>query len=301
MKPFGFAKKVVAALLAMILPVAGVQAAKLSWFDENPMADNFLINASPGLSLGGVSSRITFGVKHYSALEPNPLLEEDARFLTGARHGLSGDVFHLYTRIVPEPTPAVPARSLLHPAQGFEDQDSRLNALGAKWQHRLSTTNSVALSASAGYTEYSLTNQPVQDVLSTRAAISWTSKWSDGWRPGITGSLFVGDETARDESYRYLGRRVYGFALGGEVTVFQDHTPYVTYRLQRSLYDTVEDPLYLPNRADEYSLISAGWRWRVQRNWSLQAEATYSLNGGGLDLYTPDRSRIFFGTRFDFR
>jgi long-subunit fatty acid transport protein len=52
---------------------------------------------------------------------------------------------------------------------------------------------------------------------------------------------------------------------------------------------------------EDRSQISAGWKWQVQPNWSVHAEASYGLNGANLDPNSPDRSRIFFGTRFDFR
>jgi hypothetical protein len=288
------------ALLTLMLSAMSAQAARFSWIDD-PLSDH--------AAWGGLETQLdpnvsAFGVDAYDSRN-DVGLPGDAFSPRGGfgEEPLGSNVIRLYGGLsTPRAVgvysaPVFGQESALQPTA-----DGRLNAIGAKWQHRLDATHSFAVSA--GYRETVSLYQSAQDVLDTRAAISWSSRWAGGLRPGVTGSLFVGDETARDAVDRLSGRKYYGFTIGGELTLFQEHTPYLSYRLQRSLYDTAEDPLAIQSRYDDRSQILAGWKWQVQRNWSLQAEASYSFNTTattGLDPYNPERSRIFFGTRFDFR
>jgi len=281
---------ITAALLTLIIPFAQAEAGRYSWFND-PLSDDLAFN-SGGLPRPGGGIPPTFDVNAYATPSFGSRVGEGMGYRNlGEEPREVSDVVRLYGKISPGP-------AYRYPPLG-DETDVRLNAFGAKWLHRLNAIHSFAVSA--GYSETASSTRLSPDTFDTRAAFSWTSKWAGGYRPGVTGSIFVGDETAKDEAYRYLGRKYYGFAIGGELTLFREHTPYISYRLQRSQYETAVDPLYSPYRSDDRSLVAAGWRWQVQRNWSLQAEASYGLGGAGLDLQNYERSRLFFGTRFDFK
>ncbi len=281
---------ITAALLTLMLPFAQAEAGKYSWFND-PLSDDFAFN-SVDLPRPGGGMPLTFGVNAYATPSLDSLVNEGMGYRNlGEGSRVVSNLVRIYGEISPGP-------AYRYPPLGNETA-VRLNAFGAKWLHRVDAIHSFAVSA--GYNEVTSPTRLAPDTFGTRAAFSWTSKWAGGYRPGVTGSIFVGDETAKDEAYRYLGRRYYGFAIGGELTLFREHTPYLSYRLQRSQYETTGDSLYSSYPRDDRSLIAAGWRWQVQPNWSLQAEASYGLNGVGLDLQNYERSRLFFGTRFDFK
>lgn len=172
------------------------------------------------------------------------------------------------------------------------------NLLAVKWQHRLTQEHSFALSAGYGDDLYLENKQPA--AVSTMASLSWTGEWGGRMRPRITGSLFVGDEDARDDPYRDLDRKYFGLTIGGRVTLFERHSPYLSFKMLRSDYDVdlSEDPFAPPA---EYSRLTAGWDWQVRPNWLLRAGADYTLENFSLDLERYERSRIFFSTRFNFR
>jgi len=282
------------ALLAT--PLCASAAGKFSWFDnETASRDALGLPRSPAPL--NPEARLRFGVDAYRSLTPDRLTDEDAETRTG------GDLLRVYGEFEPRTGMARTPLAGLNRAAGEEpsllEPSNRLSGFGLKWQHRVDAGNTVALSA--GYNEFAWSTQTQNlGMLDTRAAVSWTGTWSGSMRPGVTSSIFVGDESARDEAYQRLGRKYYGVSVGGQLT-FQDHTPYVSYSLRRNLYTGTDDPMYLLSPYDDHALVSAGWKWQVQPNWSFQAEATYGLNGQNVDLYAPDRSRFFFGTRFDFR
>lgn len=291
---------VIAASLTCLLPAVAQGAGKFTWFDDMPARDSLGLVRPPALL--NKDTRITFGVDAFQSLAPNPLV--DGFDAVDAAHAT--DSVRLYGEIGSRPDLLYAPLANIDRIGGqtpglFEPQTNRLAGFGVKWQHRLDASSSLALSA--GYSESAWEHRPALnlDVYDTRAALSWTSIGSGSFRPGFTGSVFVGDESVRDEAYQRLGRRYYGFAVGGQVTVFQEHTPYLSFRHRRNVESAYDDPATMLYHDEERSLLSAGWKWQVQPNWSLQAEATYGLSGTAVDPYAPDRSRFFFGTRFDFR
>ena len=179
-----------------------------------------------------------------------------------------------------------------------------LDAWGVKWRHDLDDDSSFALAASHSNNVYA--QKSLQNTTSTMATLSWTSHFEGARQSSLTGSVFLGDEDAADNSDDLLARRYYGFSVGGQMTFFKSHTPYLKLKLQKSRYDqgnTPDSPDNLYNNSlepDYYSRLSAGWRWKVQGNWSVNAEANYSSSDKELN-WQLNQSKLYFGTRYDFR
>lgn len=281
-----------AALIMTAGPALSAPSGKLSWFSDTPFAGAGSVG-TPEMRPLNPADYAAFGIDLYSSRQA-PLEEAypaDAREIT-----LDANTVRLYGEVES-------SRSGTGKFSPAEDSPlGRVNAFGVSWQHRLNAVNSFAVSAEYG--EGTAVYPLPLDTLDTRAAFSWTSVLPSAVKPSITGSVFLGDEMAREEIYRHLGRRYYGFTVGGSLTLFQSHTPYVSFKMQRSLYDTAEETLLISPRSGDRSLLSAGWKWQAGRDLSLQAEASYGLgeaSGSGLDPYSLERSRILFGTRFGFK
>jgi hypothetical protein len=272
-----------AAFLIVAAPAWCASSGKLSWFSDTPFAGVGNVGV-PEVSLRNPDATL-FGLDVYRS--PSAVAADDA-----PAAGFSSDRVHLYGEwdFSRDPYRMSPGASL-----------GRLNGFGVKWQHSVNALHSFALSAEYG--EGSAIAPSAFDTQDTRAAFSWTSRLLGGVRPSLTGSVFVGDEMSRDDLYRGWGRKYYGFTVGGSLTLFDAHTPYVSFKMQRGLYDSADDAAFVSPRSSDRSLLSAGWKWQVQRDFSLQAEASYGLSNNTLnpELYLPERSRVFFGTRFDFK
>lgn len=287
----------ITAALVAALPLSA-PAGKLSWFDDAPFAGVGSVGV-PEARLRDPREYKSFGLDLY---RPQSIAIEEGYPLDSGESSLGSDSVRLYGEVESNRTPSLSVPASRVPRQApLEDASlNRVNAFGVKWQHRLDAMNSFAVSAEYG--EGVAVYPTKLDTLDTRAAFTWTSQFSGGIKPNLTSSVYLGDETAREEIYRHLGRKYYGFAVGGSLTLFQAHTPYVSFKMQKSLYDPAEDSLLVSPRSDDRSLLSAGWKWQVQRGLSLQAEASYGLgNAANPELYNPERSRIFFGTRYGFK
>jgi hypothetical protein len=279
------------ALLMAAGTASSASSGKLSWFNDTPFSGAGALGV-PKARLLNPTDYTSFGVNLYSsrqnALEETYPLDHSEIRVDANTVRLYGEVESFRPRITSfSPT--------------SDSSFGRVNVFGVTWQHRLNAMNTFAVSAEYGEGT-AIYPQPL-DTLDTRAALSWTSVLPSPVRPSITGSIFFGDEMAREELYRNLGRRYYGFTVGGSLTLFQSHTPYVSFKMQRSQYDTTDESLLISQRSSDRSLLSAGWKWQVQRDFSLQAEASYGLGeaSSSLDPYSLERSRILFGTRFGFK
>ena len=248
-------------------------AGKYSWFNDDPISSN--------------SQRRTLDVYRWtdeSASDPLGLIE----------HKVS--VFGDYPR-----RPSLTDTS--------DNAARRFANFGVRWQHRVSAQDQVALSAEQGESVLRPAPTTTPESFDTRATLSWTRELPAKWKSNITGGVFLGDESARDDTFRNLGRRYYGFSVGGEMRLLEAHTPYVSFRMQRSLYGAFDDNVIatgVPRNIEDTSRFAAGWRWQVERGLSLQAEASYGFNVGNnntsdLSSSERERSRVFFGTRFDFK
>lgn len=287
---------VVGTVVVMVASLSVAHAGRFSWFEEPYPGDRLWLDSTAAHPLTNTLA-VGFGETVFRSFASSRGLDVDDAYTPANEPQFESNAFYVYGEFEPD---RVIDRTLL-PGYRVDtsSQPQRLNVLAAKWQHRLDEIHSVSLAAS--YAENPSPIQSTQDILDTRAVLSWTSKWGEGIRPGVTGSVFVGDESARDAAYRQLGHKYFGFSIGGELSLFRDHTQYLSYRAQRYLSSVSDDLLYTPGRMEEGSLLAAGWRWQVQRNWSVHAEASFGLNGASLDPFNLEHNRVIFGTRFDFR
>ena len=283
----------VSTALLTAVPALSASAGKLSWFSDTPFAGVGSLGISETRLLNP-ADYTSFGIDLYSSRQNS--LEEG--YLPEAPEAIAdANTVRLYGEV--ESPRAWGSNNF----SSFDETSplGRVNVFGVSWQHRLNAMNSFAVSAEYG--EGTIAYSLPLDTLDTRAAFSWTSHLPSSVRPSITGSIFLGDEMAREEIYRHLDRKYYGFSVGGSLTLFRSHTPYVSFKMLRSVYDTTGESLLTSTRRGDHSLLSAGWKWQVQRDVSLQAEASYGLGETppSLDPYSLERSRILFGTRFDFK
>jgi hypothetical protein len=139
------------------------------------------------------------------------------------------------------------------------------------------------------------------DTSRTRASVTVSSELSALSGAQLSGTVFLGGETPKDEVYRHLGRRFYGFSLEGRFNAFRHHSPYTSFQVQRSDYDAADTAATTAARWEDYSRLAAGWDWQIMPNWGLRAEANYSLNTSNERAYEYDRSEFLFSTRFNFR
>jgi hypothetical protein len=188
---------------------------------------------------------------------------------------------------------------IVHQTYQTDDGARRFDAYGLEWRRRFGAAHELALSARRG--EHGALDGNARDSSTGNVAqLAWSSAFAGNYQPRVMGSVFLGDESAKDKGPRWFGRKYFGLSLDGSFTAFEKHTPYASLLLQRSDYDATETSLSAARRED-YSRLAAGWNWQVRPNWGLRAEANYVLNTSGQPGYDYERSQLLFSTRFGFK
>ncbi|HEX19278.1 MAG TPA: hypothetical protein ENG78_00405 [Acidiferrobacteraceae bacterium] len=196
-----------------------------------------------------------------------------------------------------------PGSSISVPIYYQESRDlalgaTRYSGFGVQWKNRINRSNSLTVAARFGGNEYLQQSSLATD--NTQASIVWSGRWLGSYKPRLTGGFVIGDDRARFEQSNYLARRYYGVVVGGELTLFDKHTPYVSVSVLRNDYRNGNAGLYL-GRAQDYTRFSAGWNWQVSSNWKLRADTHYVLGNNDSGFYNGERSRIMFSTEYRLR
>lgn len=175
-----------------------------------------------------------------------------------------------------------------------------VNALSIQWQHSLGPTNRVTLSTRYGDRSSSESERSVAS--GTAAALAWSSGL--GKDSSVTGRFYLGDETTRDRSLGYTGRRYFGLELEGRYSLWRDHAPFASLAWQSSNYLLQDGNVPAAgglSRSEQVSRFATGWSWQIEPHWDLRAEANYRLTEDSLDMLDGDRTRFYFSTRYGFR
>jgi hypothetical protein len=266
------------------------------WAGTNLYSDDTL-----GPVASGSFAQSSFGLNSFESLTPSFLAGEpgslESLVMSSAVNRVGNSRYRLLSLHSENNSVYVPLYKSKSYADGTADP---FQAWGVKWQHRLNAGHSFAVAANLGSNVYQEPGLILGETTSAMAEVSWTTRLTGNSRPSVTGSVFYGDEMATKQSDSQFGRTYYGFTVGGRMTIYDTHTPYVSFKLQKSNY-IFDETLGWAGFDDNYfSRLSAGWSWQVQNNWSLKAEANYVLSDSELD-WSFNNSKLFFGTRYDFR
>lgn len=292
-------------VLAFVVATPVFADQKLTWFGETNFA-----GAYPDLNLADPTAGSTEWLSQKTTEAPANQFSID-RFgsyrslsslpLDGALRTTDLDPIGNVTQVQSEVGFSVGRESFLFPVEfsrSLNDERTR-NALGVKWRHQFGDSSHLTVGASYGNSQYSaLESVGGTNSSSKLATVSWTSSWAGAGEREVTGSLFFGDEKARNGTSIDVTRQVYGLSVGGKWAISAAHTPFVSYRYQTGYGANGASDLF---EFDNATHLSAGWNWKVNPNWSIQAEADFSYQQPTLDLLNVNNTRLFFKTRYDFR
>ena len=177
-----------------------------------------------------------------------------------------------------------------------------INALAIQWQHSLNAANLLTLDARYGDSQY---NDPeLPGASGTAASLSWSTLFGSDSR--VVGRLYTGDEEMKERANGNTGntdRRYYGLHLEGRYGLWRDHAPFASLNWQRGNAEAQGSPALTGSllKRENFSNFAAGWNWQVSPSWDVRAEANYRLADDSVEAVEPDRTQLYFSTRYGFR
>lgn len=174
-----------------------------------------------------------------------------------------------------------------------------VNGLGEEWVNPFAANRAVSAFLQYALLNYGEEGGSYRDAHFVGAGLGWRQSFAVAWKPLLTVSLTVGDES-NDEERKDLSRKL----LGGGVHLNLTTTPQwgvdLGYAYQFSHYGD-EDPILLMTRKDDNHSLSAGATYLVNRKWSVRGELSYNDNLSNIELNDYDRTEAIIKLRYDFR
>ena len=182
------------------------------------------------------------------------------------------------------------------------------SGLSGEWRHAFSPGNQAGiLIQQINYRYADVVMQP-NDFNQQTMGLGWTHVSVDG-KTNFAASLYRGKEkdvsvlitTATPAGGRADGAKLFsGFRIGGKTAVTDDVMLFAGGGVQTGNYEKVNS-LFLVQRKDRYSDLTAGANWNFSKRWTLRPQLNYSKNSSNIVIYSFTRRDVSLTVRRDFR
>lgn len=189
---------------------------------------------------------------------------------------------------------------------GLHNYDT--TGINGEWRHVFSPANQANVSLLQAKYRYADVLMKPYDIDQQAIGVGWLHVLVDG-KTSLSGNLYQGTE--KDVStvvtaYTPNGgrmdgaKRFSGFRIGGQTELGGKTSLYANAGVQVGNYDRV-NPLFLLQRKDRFSDLTAGLNWNFARLWALRPQINYSKNDSNIVIYSYTRKDVSLTVRRDFR
>ena len=199
-------------------------------------------------------------------------------------------------------SPGREAVTLAYQGQDFQVNRKdfrRANGAVAQWQHNYSQYSQVSLFAQFADLAYPYPDQSIRDATRTIGGIAFGHGWDAPSRPVVFGSLYAGDEKAKDSRYKEFGHKPIGVRLGGQMSLGAATTLFGLLSYEDRVYEA-EDTSFLVTRHDKMTDLRLGLDYAFRPAWHLVPQLSYTNNDSNIELDKYDRTVVSLVARWTF-
>ncbi|MEX2131816.1 MAG: hypothetical protein WD772_10040 [Pseudohongiellaceae bacterium] len=114
-------------------------------------------------------------------------------------------------------------------------------------------------------------------------------------------NLYFADEATKlSGAAEHNGRFYAGAAYNGLYRMSNSHTPFVRVSIQDVEHDDNHPVFFNDTRSDFTETLMLGWIWQINRDFSVNAEASYTSNDSDIPLFEYSRLKYQAGFRYQF-
>ena len=177
-----------------------------------------------------------------------------------------------------------------------------------EWRHAFSPANQANVFVQQAKYRYADPIMKPNDFDQQMAGAGWAHVSVDG-RSSLSGSVYGGTEkdvstlitAATPTGGRADGvKRFSGFRIGAQTAIGEKTTLFAGGGVQAGNYDKV-NPLFLVQRNDRFSDLTAGMNWNFAKRWTLRPQLNYSKNSSNIVIYGYVRRDVSLTVHRDFR
>lgn len=171
--------------------------------------------------------------------------------------------------------------------------------LNAEWRRMMSSTQQLSAFGILNRVRYQDDAQVANDTNLALLGAGWTQVLDQSRRFTVSVSGFGGYE--RDVGQRIDGdRKLAGARAGGQIAWGEQKDVFATMGIQWSGFQT-RNLIFDEQRTDKQADAAVGLVWRVDRDWMLKPQLTYTRNWSNIDINSYSRYEASVTLRRDFK
>lgn len=172
----------------------------------------------------------------------------------------------------------------------------------AQWQSNLSNS-----SQASSYFQYSYLTYPGQSVRDADRYVvgaAYARSLIGKFTPTVYISGYGGTEKERRDNVPYLGHKLYGVRIGGEIKLSAYTTLLASASAENRKYGGVDTSLisFFPDivRQDQQADARLGFSYNLGQQWTFTSNLNHTYNNSNISLYEYDRTVFSIGMRRNF-
>lgn len=183
--------------------------------------------------------------------------------------------------------------------RAFLDQDAYRHAYGltGQWQRIFDSSNQIILFAQALRLGYS--DQSVRNADRYVGGVKYSHVFLAHMTPTLSVSAYAGTENEHASGVPYLGHRLAGARLAGDLTLTSRAALFWTAGYEHRDYGG-QDPTWGFDRKDNEYRVSAGMRYAPAAMWTIKPELAYVRNNSSVEFNDYKRYVFSVTLRKDF-
>jgi tetratricopeptide (TPR) repeat protein len=189
---------------------------------------------------------------------------------------------------------------------GYQGQDFQVdnkdfrttNGLVAQWQHSYSQYDQASIFAQFADLKYP--DDSIRDATRTILGVAFGHGWNAPSRPVVFGSLYGGDEKAKDSNHKELGHKPIGVRFGGQVSMSSTTELFGLLSYEQRSYGEFPPSLVffdVTRRRDRQADLRLGVNYTFRPTWLLVPQISYTNNQSNIELNKYNRSVVSVAVR----
>lgn len=167
-----------------------------------------------------------------------------------------------------------------------------------QWQRKLKDDSS-QVSSYFQYTNLKYPGQSVRDASRYVLGAAYATVLGGSFAPVAYGGLYAGQEKEKETGVPYLGHKLFGARVGGEMNIYAQTKLFGSLGIESRSYGG-DDPFFLVTRKDTQTDLKVGVNYVMKKVWTLTPQISYTQNKSNIVINDYKRSVISLGLRRDF-
>lgn len=169
--------------------------------------------------------------------------------------------------------------------------------LTGQWQHMFDSNRQLTAYAQALRLDYN--GQSIRNADRFVGGVRYRQPFAGNMMPTLSVNAYAGTENERADGVPYLGHKLAGLRLSGDLTLNARTIAYANAAFEHRDYGG-QDPVWGLSRDDDEYRVAAGLRYSPAPMWTIRPELAYVRNHSSIEFNDYHRTVFSVSVRRDF-